>query len=278
MSVKNLCQFNGATLNNIGSGSQIAVASEHLPPLELIKHDTLPKLRTAAVIDPENLFANSELTESLSQKRIQLSALKPSSSTHYDILSRQDDLILLTDSTSYSVPDICICYRLLGGTAPIIVLNCRKEDTFIERVISFGADDVLPSGADSMELIARIERLLSYDQVCFQFEVKEGDLLLMPHLKQIKFGESTTNLSEMECIVLGFLMAYAGSPISGPELFAKLWSKDIRSSPAAVRVHVNALRRKLSMIGATWVLRTVPRRGYMYFSQGNTKPAPRTCD
>jgi OmpR-family two-component system manganese-sensing response regulator len=174
------------------------------------------------------------------------------------------DFILL----DWNLPDltgleVCRKYRHGGGETPIIFLTGRGEIESRESGLDAGGDDYLVKPYDIRELLARIRSIQRRPPVMTSGKLTVQGVELDTKKRIAARGPETTQLSRIECNLLEFLFRNPNAYFSAAQLFEANWDSDAESSEATVRVHMTVLRRKLALIGAPQLIKTLRGSGYI---------------
>lgn len=148
--------------------------------------------------------------------------------------------------------------RERGITTPVLILTAR--DAVPDRVagLDHGADDYLTKPFDIEELAARLRSLLRRKQGRSQPLLIHGDIQIDPAAQLLSKAGQTIDVSQKEFIIIRYLIAHKGRPVSRSRLEEQLygWDREIESN--ALEVHIHNLRRKLGSA----VIKTVRGVGY----------------
>lgn len=146
---------------------------------------------------------------------------------------------------------------------PIVVVTSRDSQRDELVAMNLGCDDFITKPYDPDILLARIARILSraYPAGPSSTMCHQG-LSLDLGRSVVSFQGQETELTKNECRILQCLMKRPGTIVSRDELMQALWQSEEFVDDNTLTVNVNRLRRRLSELGADWMLST--RRGLGY--------------
>jgi two-component system phosphate regulon response regulator PhoB len=180
---------------------------------------------------------------------------------------RKPDLIIL-DWMLPGLSGVQICEHFRSDkettTIPIIMLSARGEEGDRVEGLDRGADDYLTKPFSPKELVSRINAV--FRRIRPAFAAKElvfGDIRMDLVTKQTFKGRALVHLGPIEYRLLQSLMEYPKRVLSREQLIRRVWGDELYVEPRTVDVHVNRLRKALSLqkdIGTT--IKTVRAAGY----------------
>lgn len=169
---------------------------------------------------------------------------------------------------SFELPDVdgliaCGTYRHSGGNAPVIIMTSSTE--LAVRIESYrsGADDVLNKPFDHNELHLRMRAIERRPRKSTGGMHKLEGIELDPVRKIARNNGRAVRLSEKECTLLNYLFCNANSVFSSAQLSSIFRNEGARAGEDTIRQRMRILRRKLSMIGAEELVKTIPNCGYI---------------
>ncbi len=157
-----------------------------------------------------------------------------------------DLLILDWNLPDLSGLDICVKYRSMKGSAPVLMLTAKSGSQDKVLALDSGADDYLSKPFDPQELLARVRALLRRPRAVIAGNLTAAGIELDPMTLQLRFGEQQIELSLKECTLLELLMKNPNRSFSTDVIMHKLWPSDSEVSSDTVRSHIRNLRRKLN--------------------------------
>lgn len=180
------------------------------------------------------------------------------------LLSKKEYDLLILDWMLPTISGLSLCrqYRLLGKTAPVLILTAK--DTTPDKVtgLDAGADDYVVKPADLIELLARV-RALSRRSPHWQGDnISVADLQL--HLSQltVERNQESVELSPREAQLLEYLMRHPNQILTREQIEEALWEWGCEPESNALTVLVRKLRHRLQVVNAGDWIKTVYGMGY----------------
>jgi DNA-binding response OmpR family regulator len=135
---------------------------------------------------------------------------------------------------------------------PILMLTARTRPEDVLKGFEAGADDYLPKPFELAILLARVHGLLRrrrwndqdpapVDSEVFSFAGRTLDFSAM----QIRVGEKSYQLTQMECDLLRYLVRNAGQPVSRGAILEDVWDLHEQTDTRAIDNFIVRLRRYL---------------------------------
>lgn len=124
------------------------------------------------------------------------------------------------------------------------------------RFLAAGFGDVLPPGADIVEVEQRALRLLRRGEQAVLFR-RAGPVLLDLALRDAWSEGRRLALHPTEFALLWRLAEVPGQPVTRAQLFRDVWRIAFDPGTNRIEVHVSRLRRKLAAAGAGGLVETV---------------------
>jgi two-component system phosphate regulon response regulator PhoB len=162
--------------------------------------------------------------------------------------------------------EICKALRLDAATSkvPIIMLTAKAAE--IDRVLGLelGADDYLTKPFSTRELLLRIKKMLTRNQVSGPPEqlLRFGDLAIDTPRHMATWNDRPFDLTATEFKLLTVLAQRAGRVQSRDQLLRDVWEYDSMIDTRTVDTHMRRLREKLGP--AARHLDTVRGVGYRF--------------
>jgi DNA-binding response OmpR family regulator len=150
---------------------------------------------------------------------------------------------------------------------PVLMLTAKGEELERVRGLRAGADDYVPKPFGRLELLARIEALLSRANGRVEMAAPYSDELLEVDFEQRRVlvrGEPVP-LTPLEFRLLGAFLRHPRQLLSRDQLLELAWGDPSTRSGDEVKLYVGYLRRKLdAAAGAGVAIETVRGFGYRY--------------
>ena len=159
---------------------------------------------------------------------------------------------------------LCVLKEIRGAniSTPVILLTAKGALEDRVKGLDFGADDYLAKPFYTEELLARIRALTRRKP-----ELRQGGVFAFEDIELsaliLRSGSSETALQLKEAQILELLIGNKGLIISKETIIEKVWGFDAETEYNQVEKHIYTLRKKLSQIRATAIIKTVRNMGYM---------------
>ncbi len=187
------------------------------------------------------------------------------------LLSKKEYDLLILDWMLPTVSGLSLCrqYRLLGKTAPVLMLTAK--DTTLDKVegLDAGADDYLVKPADLVELLARVRALGRRSPTWVGNTLRVADLQLHLDTLTVERNQQTIELSPRETQLLEYLMRHQNQILTREQIEEALWEWGSEPESNALTVLVRKLRNRLQLVGADLWIKTVYGMGYSLKAQDN---------
>jgi DNA-binding response OmpR family regulator len=166
--------------------------------------------------------------------------------------------------------------RAGGHFVPILMLTARTRPEDVLKGFEAGADDYLPKPFELSILLARVNGLLRRrrwndqdpapaDPDVFTFAGRTLDFTAM----QIRVGDRSYQLTQMECDLLRYLVRNAGQPVSRGAILENVWDLHEETDTRAIDNFIVRLRKYLEdRPAAPRFLKTVRGVGYKFVTDG----------
>ncbi|MBF2062842.1 MAG: response regulator transcription factor [Calothrix sp. C42_A2020_038] len=180
------------------------------------------------------------------------------------LLSKKQYDLLILDWMLPNVSGLSLCrhYRILGKTAPILMLTAK--DSTLDKVegLDAGADDYLVKPADLIELLARV-RALGRRSPNWQGDIlRVADLQLHLSNLTVERNQVTIELSPREAQLLEYMMRHQNQILTREQIEEALWEWGSEPESNALTVLVRKLRNRLQSIGIADWIKTIYGMGY----------------
>ena len=187
-------------------------------------------------------------------------------SGYYKIIEDQPDLVILDimmpKMNGYKV---CAKVREIGVTTPIIMLTAKSGEYDVEEGLDTGANDYLKKPFSTVELLARIRRLLKTDgheKALLEFQ----DLKIDLNARKVTSKDLEIELTKQELDLLAFLVMNNGNIVTKNELLEEIWEilYPVEEDVNKVEVYIGYLRKKLKPFNLDSHIKTVRGFGYRW--------------
>lgn len=180
------------------------------------------------------------------------------------LLSKKEYDLLILDWMLPALSGLSLCrqYRLLGKTAPVLMLTAK--DTTLDKVtgLDAGADDYLVKPADLVELLARVRALGRRSPQWVGDILCVADLQLHLSNLTVERNQVSVELSPREAQLLEYLMRHRNQVLTREQIEEALWEWGTEPESNALTVLVRKLRHRLQLVGAVDWIKTVYGMGY----------------
>jgi DNA-binding response OmpR family regulator len=166
---------------------------------------------------------------------------------------RRPDLILL-DLMLPGIEGLEVCRELRKtSSVPIIMVTALGEE--IDRVVGLevGADDYIAKPFGVREVLARIKAVLRRaaqpppDAAPLTTLLGRGGLCVEVESRQVRLGEGSVHLTQLEFDILRLLLENAGRVLTRERLLEQAWGYDFVGDTRAVDSAIKRLRAKLRL-------------------------------
>tara|TARA_B100001094_G_scaffold100196_1_gene96303 strand:- start:570 stop:1244 length:675 start_codon:yes stop_codon:yes gene_type:complete len=187
-------------------------------------------------------------------------------SGYYKIIEDQPDLIILDimmpKMNGYKV---CAKVREIGVTTPIIMLTAKSGEYDVEEGLDTGANDYLRKPFSTVELLARIRKLLKtgeHTKTLLEFQELKIDL----NARKVTSKNLEIELTKQELDLLAFLVMNSGNIVTKNELLEEIWEilYPVEEDVNKVEVYIGYLRKKLKPFNLDNHIKTVRGFGYRW--------------
>ena len=187
-------------------------------------------------------------------------------SGYYKIIEDQPDLVILDimmpKMNGYKV---CAKVREIGVTTPIIMLTAKSGEYDVEEGLDTGANDYLRKPFSTVELLARIRKLLEtsgHEKALLEFQ----DLRIDLNARKVTSKDLEIELTKQELDLLAFLVMNNGNIVTKNELLEEIWEilYPVEEDVNKVEVYIGYLRKKLKPFNLDNHIKTVRGFGYRW--------------
>ena len=185
-----------------------------------------------------------------------------------DLLRRDDPIdviladIMMPKMNGYKV---CAKVREIGVTTPIIMLTAKSGEYDVEEGLDTGANDYLRKPFSTVELLARIRKLLEtsgHEKALLEFQ----DLRIDLNARKVTSKDLEIELTKQELDLLAFLVMNNGNIVTKNELLEEIWEilYPVEEDVNKVEVYIGYLRKKLKPFNLDDHIKTVRGFGYRW--------------
>ena len=155
--------------------------------------------------------------------------------------------------------------RAAGVDTPVLLLSAKDGEFDQADGLDLGADGYLVKPFAFVVLVAQLRAMLRRRDAALGRtgqRVRLGPLLVDPVARAVSWEGEAVELSPREFALLHALATRPNTAVAKGELLRLVWGDEQAASRNVVEVYVGYVRRKLDLVGAGHVLKTV--RGYGY--------------
>ena len=149
-----------------------------------------------------------------------------------------------------------------GNTTPVLLLTAKAEVEDRIAGLDLGADDYLPKPFATGELLARVRAMLRRREEFTPDVLTCGDLSLNTANGELRCGENSVLLPNLEFRLMELLMSNRGICLSTEDMLVKVWGYDTDADIGIVWVYLSYLRKRLTALGSAVEIKA--RRGVGY--------------
>lgn len=187
------------------------------------------------------------------------------------LLSKKEYDLLILDWMLPSISGLSLChqYRLMGRTAPVLILTAKDTTSDKVKGLDAGADDYLVKPADLVELLARVRALGRRSPNWVGDTLHAGDLHLHLSNLTVEYKQASVELSPREAQLLQYLMRHRNQILTREQIEEALWEWGSEPESNALTVLVRKLRHRLQLVGAADWIKTIYGMGYSLKAPNN---------
>lgn len=152
--------------------------------------------------------------------------------------------------------------RNAGNKTPVLLLTAKSEIRDRITGLDAGADDYLPKPFNMGELLARVRAMLRRRENFTPDILTCGNLSLNMQSYELSAGDNNCILPNIEYKIMEMLMLNSGRYISSEEILSNVWGYDSDADTGSVWVYISYLRKRLSSLGSTAVIKAKRGIGY----------------
>lgn len=159
--------------------------------------------------------------------------------------------------------------RAAGVDTPVLLVSAKDGEWDQADGLDLGADGYLVKPFAFVVLVAQLKALLRRRDAALGRvgrRVRLGSLVVDPVARMVTWDGEEIELSPREFALLHALASRPDTAVAKDDLLRIVWGDAQAASRNVVEVYVGYLRRKLEVVGAGQVLRTVRGFGYLVSS------------
>jgi len=146
----------------------------------------------------------------------------------------------------------------------VLILSARSEVEDKIFGLDTGANDYMAKPFHFRELEARLRALLRRRFIQTDTRLSHGELLIDTALKAAYVKDNRMELTKKEYGILEYLMLNKDKVVSAEEIMEHLWDSSFDGFSNSLKVHINALKKKLAAcLGEQEVIKN--KRGLGYY-------------
>jgi len=144
---------------------------------------------------------------------------------------------------------------------PILMLTAWGKPSDIARGLKLGANDYLSKPFEYEVFLARLEAMLrNFEQL--PDTIIKGNFTIKVSTNEVFVNGENLLLAKKEFSLLSFFIQHENSIVSADHIYEKVWGMFMNNSPAALKVMISRLRKKIRSSG--YSINTVRNEGYRF--------------
>jgi len=156
----------------------------------------------------------------------------------------------------------------------LIILSAASSELDVVTALNLGADDYIAKPFSLREAVARVAAILRSSAHDDRGAAVSGDELTLDASAGLVTARGRVlNLRGVEYRLLEILMSHSGRTFNRALLVAQLWGGESEIDERTVDVHVQRLRKILSVVGCESHIQTVRGFGYRFIRASDVHPA-----
>jgi DNA-binding response OmpR family regulator len=152
--------------------------------------------------------------------------------------------------------------RAQGVLTPVLLVSAKDGEIDQADGLDLGADGYLVKPFSFVILVAQVRALLRRASAV-RGPLRIGPLVVDRATREVRWHEDPVALSPREFALLEVLVGRAGTVVTKDELLRAVWGDEQAATRNVVEVYVGYVRRKLDVVGAGTLVRTVRGHGYL---------------
>lgn len=148
---------------------------------------------------------------------------------------------------------------------PIVFISSMSENMNIVMAINMGGDDFITKPFDFNVLVAKIQALLrrTYSFGGTMNVIEHDGMVINLNDATVEFNGTKVELTKNEFKILQILFENIGKAVSRDAIMTRLWESDSFIDDNTLTVNITRLRKKLSDMGLSDLVKTKKGIGYM---------------
>lgn len=214
------------------------------------------------IIVEDDIYLREEVIHTFQKAGYDALGLESFENVEEELTARCPDLAILdVNLPGKSGYELCKSLKI-RDSFPILILTARDTLSDELMALGLGADDFLTKPCHPDRLLVRAERLLqTYDKLRGILQV--STLSLDTDTYKLVCADRMLLLAETEGKILKLLMEKYPNTVSKGELFSGVWGTEEFVDENILQVNVSRLRKSLSEIGMSDVVRNIRGKGYL---------------
>lgn len=163
-----------------------------------------------------------------------------------DIIENNDFDLILLDIMLPKINGYELLEYINYYHTPVIFLTAKTDVMDRVKGLKAGAEDYISKPFEIIELLARVETVLRrYNKAAK--EISFDDIKIDIEARIVTKGGSPINLTAKEFDLLLFLVKNKNKALYRSQIYAHVWGEDYLGDSRTVDLHVQRLRKKLSL-------------------------------
>lgn len=216
------------------------------------------------IIEDDMVIANA-IKDSLSQWNYEAEAVTDFKEVTARFVNFDPHLVLLDISLPFfNGYHWCTEIRKVSKV-PIVFISSMSENMNIVMAINMGGDDFITKPFDFNVLVAKIQALLrrTYSFGGTMNVIEHDGMVLNLNDATVEFNGTKIELTKNEFKILQILFENIGKAVSRDVIMTRLWESDSFIDDNTLTVNITRLRKKLSDMGLSDLVKTKKGIGYM---------------
>lgn len=154
--------------------------------------------------------------------------------------------------------------RAQGVGTPVLLVSAKDGEVDQADGLDLGADGYLVKPFSFVVLVAQVRALLRRAAAeGARGPVRIGPLVVDRATREVRWSGELVSFSPREFALLEVLVGRAGTVVTKDELLRAVWGDEQAATRNVVEVYIGYVRRKLDVVGAGALVRTVRGHGYL---------------